>query len=121
MNANCTIYKTSDFIGKKWTIPLILELYKGKGKKKRYSVLKNSLHGITPKLLSMRLKELAKHKLVKKETHANEFPIRCEYSLTKSGLAFIKVVKSMKDWALTHQFKNEHCKKMNCKNCDCGC
>ena len=119
MNQNCTIYKTSDFIGKKWTIPLILELYRGKSVKKRYSELKNKLTGITPKILSMRLKELEKHKLVKKEVHANEFPIRCEYFLTESGLAFIKVIQSMKTWALDHKFKDEHCRRMNCKNCSC--
>jgi DNA-binding HxlR family transcriptional regulator len=118
MDMHCVIFKTSDFIGKKWTIPLVLELHKNKVRK-RFSELKNRLKGITPKLLSMRLKELEKHGLVKKETYSNEFPIRCEYSLTDSGTAFIKVIESMKTWALDYKFKDEHCRKTGCKNCSC--
>ena len=49
MHNNCTIFKTSEFIGKKWTILILVELNKGESPK-RYSELKNALQGITPKI-----------------------------------------------------------------------
>jgi DNA-binding HxlR family transcriptional regulator len=29
MNENCTVYRTMDYLAKKWTIMILLELYKG--------------------------------------------------------------------------------------------
>lgn len=115
MNEKCTIYRTADFIGKKWTIPIILELYK---KKKRYSELKKSLVNITPKILSTRLKELEREKLIKKITDGSKFPKKCEYSLTKSGKEFMPIIKDMKDWALKNRIKNNLCSETNCKHCE---
>lgn len=117
MDQNCVIYETASFIGKKWTLLILLELYKGKDSLKRYSELKNSLLGITPKILSLRLKELEKEKLLKKRVDASNFPIKCEYSLTKSGEDFIKIIKYIKKWALKWNIKNKVCEETNCKNC----
>ena len=36
MNEDCTVYKTMEYISKKWTSLILLELYKGKSEKKRY-------------------------------------------------------------------------------------
>jgi len=35
MDDNCTVYKTMDFISKKWTLLILLELFKGGKRKKR--------------------------------------------------------------------------------------
>jgi DNA-binding HxlR family transcriptional regulator len=117
MDDNCTIYKTMDFIGKRWTLLILLELYKGKPIK-RYSELKENLGEITPKILSTRLKELESHGMIKKEIDASKFPIKCEYSLTERGLDFIRIIKDMKRWALRWNVKNKVCEKSNCKNCE---
>ena len=53
MDKDCSVYKTADFIGKRWTLLILLELYRGK-KIKRYSQIKENLHEITPKMLSTR-------------------------------------------------------------------
>ena len=58
MDNNCTIYKTVDIIAKRWSLLIILEIFKGPGGRKQFTDLKHSLHGITPKILSTRLKEL---------------------------------------------------------------
>ena len=52
MDANCTVYKTMDFISKKWTLLILLELFKEGKEKKRYSEIKNKMDDITPKVLS---------------------------------------------------------------------
>src|SRR3989344_8618007 len=106
----CTIYKTTNFIGKRWTLVILLELYKGKSEIKRYSELKKSLPGITPKILSLRLKELEKESLIKKAIDNSHIPIKCEYSLTESGKDFIKIIKEIKSWSLKWYEGNNSCK-----------
>lgn len=118
MNERCTVYRTTSFVGKKWNILLLLELYKGKSKWKRYSRIKDKLMDITPKVFSARLKELTEEGLIKKKVDASSFPIKCEYSLTESGEDFINVIKRMKSWALTWQVKNKRCEDINCKYCE---
>ena len=100
MDKDCTIYQTTNFIGKRWTLLILLELYRGNTKSKRYSELKRNLIRITPKILSARLKELEKQDLVKKTIDSSEFPIKCNYSLTKSGEDFISIIKDIKKWSL---------------------
>ncbi len=117
MNDDCTIYQTANFIGKRWTLLILLELYKGESKQKRYSEIKKGLSDITPKILSLRLKELGKEGLISKKVDASSFPVKCEYSLTKSGEDFIKIVQDIKKWALKWKVKNIVCEKANCKEC----
>ena len=117
MEQDCTIYKTANFIGKRWTLLILLELYKGESKLKRYSQIKKGMEEITPKILSSRLKELEKEGLIAKKIDASEFPVKCEYSLTKSGEDFIKIIQDMKKWALRWKVKNAVCEKSNCKEC----
>ncbi len=118
MYKDCTIYQTANFIGKRWTLLILLELYKGDSKTKRYSELKNNLPRITPKILSTRLKELEKEKLVNKKIDVKVFPVKCEYSLTKSGEDFIRIIKDIKKWALRWKIKNIVCQNVDCKECE---
>jgi DNA-binding HxlR family transcriptional regulator len=118
MEQDCTIYKTANFIGKRWTMLILLELYKGESKWKRYSEIKRSMEEITPKILSQRLKELEKEGLITKKIDASEFPVKCEYSLTNSGDAFVKIIQDIKKWALKWKIKNIVCEKANCKECE---
>ena len=117
MDSKCTVYRTADFIGKRWTLLMLLELHKGRPSM-RYSRLKESLPGITPKILSSRLKELEKEGLISKKVKTDTFPVSCEYSLTKSGGDFIRIIKDMKKWALKWKFENKTCKSTDCEHCN---
>jgi DNA-binding HxlR family transcriptional regulator len=117
MNESCTIYRTIDFISKKWTLLILLELYKSQGKK-RYSELKQSLLHITPKILSTRLRELEKQGLILKKIDTRTFPVRCEYSLTESGKDFIRIIKDIKKWSLQWKYHNTECEAQDCKYCE---
>jgi len=117
MDDRCTIYRTANFIGKRWTLLILLELYKGRSRWKRYSALKGSLPEITPKMLAARLRELEKEKLVLRRIDTSEFPIKAEYSLTKSGEAFISIIKDIKRWALEHKIKSQVCSSSDCREC----
>ena len=118
MDDNCTVYKTMDYISKKWSLLILLEIYKGKQSKKRYSEIKNKIPEITPKVLSARLKELEKEGLISKNVDASIFPVKSEYTLTKSGLDFIGIIKDIKGWALRWKIDNEVCENLDCKNCE---
>jgi DNA-binding HxlR family transcriptional regulator len=117
MDQTCTIYQTVDFISKKWTLLILLELYKTKGKK-RYQELKNSLPNITPKILSTRLRELETQHLITKKIDASEFPVKCEYALTESGRDFIRIIKDIKKWSLQWKITNKECQHQDCKQCE---
>ncbi|MDY0386631.1 MAG: helix-turn-helix domain-containing protein [Methanolobus sp.] len=115
---DCTIYKTVDIVGKKWSLCIMHELCKGENKQKRFNELKNKLQDVTPKTLSTRLKELEEHGLVEKKVDDSMFPIKSEYSLTESGEEFLSIIQSIKKWGLKWQFDDPKCSGTNCKVCE---
>ena len=117
MDDHCTVYKTVDMVAKKWTMVILLELYRGGGGPKRYNEIKSSLREITPKVLSTRLKELEKDQFITKKIDTSSFPIKTEYTLTQMGLEFIKVIQDIKEWALKWKVDNKVCERLDCKNC----
>ena len=96
---NCVLYKTVNIVGKRWTIHILLELYKGEKKEKGFNELKRRLGGVTPRILSARLIEL-------------------EYYLTESGEEFIKVIQEIKKWGSKWKFSNNECDRPVSKYCD---
>jgi DNA-binding HxlR family transcriptional regulator len=76
MQDGCTVNLTVRYIARKWTLLILLELYKGEGHTRRFSELKNCLGGITQKVLSMRLKELEKEGLLQKKVDETSFPVK---------------------------------------------
>jgi DNA-binding HxlR family transcriptional regulator len=117
MQESCTVNQTVRYLTKKWTLLIILELYKGQAHTRRFSDLKDSLTGITPKILSERLKELESEGLVERRVDITSFPVRSEYTLTESGLGIIEVIRGIKKWALTWKIDNIACGDQDCKNC----
>lgn len=118
MNQRCTIYRTAEFIGKRWTLLILLELHKRNNSWKRYNQIKKCVFGITPKMLSSRLKELNEEGLIKKRVNENFVPVTSEYSLTKGGEEFIDVIKNMKKWSLKWKFRNKNCVNTDCNDCE---
>lgn len=114
---DCTIYKTLSIIGKKWTLLILLELYKGDKETKHFNELKKKVSGITPKVLTIRLKELEEDGIVNKRIDDSVIPVRCQYSLTDSGRELIEVVHDIKMWGLKWKFENEECFNTQCKHC----
>lgn len=117
VQTNCTVNLTVQYLAKKWTLLIILELYKGENYTRRFSELKDSLEGITPKILSERLKELEDEKIVSKTIDTSSFPVKCEYTLTESGLDLIEIIRTIKTWALKWKIDNIPCGNQDCKKC----
>jgi len=117
MDEACTVNLTVKYLTKKWTLLIILELYKGQKHTRRFSELKDSLSDITQKILSERLKELEDEGVITKHVDASTFPVRSEYTLTKSGLELVDVIRGIKHWALKWKIDNIPCGKQDCSKC----
>lgn len=113
----CTVNMTVKYLTKKWTLLIILELYKGDDYTRRFSELKTALAEITPKILSERLKELEEEGIVTRKVDATAFPVKCEYTLTKSGVDLIEIIRDIKRWALKWKIDNIACGEQDCKVC----
>jgi len=116
MANRCAVFQTTSFIGKRWTLLILLELYKGK-QHKRFTELKKSIPGITPKILSSRLKELQKEGLISNSIDSTEIPVKSIYCLSDSGKDFMKIIRDMKNWSVRWKKQSRNCEKTDCKTC----
>jgi len=117
MHDACTVNQTVKYLSKRWTLLIILELYKGDGSTRRFSELREALSGITPKVLSERLKELEDEGIITRRVDATAFPVRADYTLTGSGLEIVDVIRGIKRWALKWKIENIPCGEQDCKMC----
>ena len=117
MDKECTVYQSTHLFGKRWTLLILLELYKGNSGWKRFSAIQKSMEEITPKMLSARLKELEFEELIKKQVDASSFPVKSEYKLTDAGEDFISVIQALKQWTLRWRGDNIACSQSECAEC----
>lgn len=92
----CPCAVTIELLSSKWKILIIRELLK---KPQRYSELKHSVVGISQKMLTQSLKEMAEDKLVNRHVYP-EVPPRVEYSLTPLGQSLRPVIESLNQWGI---------------------
>jgi DNA-binding HxlR family transcriptional regulator len=90
----CGVTKAMRLIGAKWTLSIIHALCE---KEKRFNQLLVELSPISPRTLSLRLKQLEKDGIVSKKIFA-EIPLHVEYRLTKKGSSLKEIVMKMEDW-----------------------
>ena len=93
-HSQCGVQKTLKVIGAKWTAMILHNLFEGRN---RFGELERSLAGISPKTLSIRLKELEGEKIITKKVFA-EVPLHVEYRLTEKGQTLGKIFKVMEQW-----------------------
>jgi DNA-binding HxlR family transcriptional regulator len=90
----CSIEKALEVLGGKWTFLIIRDLSEGV---KRFGELRKSLAGVSPKTLSVRLKQLEEKEIVRRTAYPT-VPPTVEYSLTEKGKSLMPVIKAMKLW-----------------------
>ncbi len=90
-----------EIIGNKWKLlilrNLLLRTY-------RFNELKNSLDGLSQKVLTDNLRQLEADGIVKRTAYA-EVPPRVEYSLSEIGESLRPLFKSMEDWGNSYKEK----------------
>ncbi len=91
---SCGVEKTLKVIGGKWTILIIRDLCDGT---KRFGQLQQSLVGISPRTLALRLHQLEVEGIVKRKVF-KEIPLHVEYSLTTRGESLKEIVVRMREW-----------------------
>ncbi|WP_335869451.1 winged helix-turn-helix transcriptional regulator [Bacillus sp. 2205SS5-2] len=90
----CPIEKIMNIIGPKWTFLILRDLIIGP---RRFGELLRSLNGISPRTLSLRLKELEKEGIINRISYS-EIPPHVEYSLTEKGESLRPIFNAMTDW-----------------------
>ncbi len=90
----CPVERTLGVIGNKWTMLIIRDLLKGT---KRFGELQKSLHGISPRTLSLRMSQLENDGIVRKKIYP-VVPPKTEYSLTKKGQTLASILGQMIEW-----------------------
>lgn len=92
---NCFFELSQMIIGGKWK-PKIL-FYLGQNPVMRFGELRDSIIGISEKMLIQQLKELAKDGVVHREVY-KEVPPKVEYSLTPMGKTLIPILEHLFSW-----------------------
>ena len=114
----CPIRQTIKILGKKWTILIIKDIYYSSRKKLSFMELRRRLENASAKVLSERLKEMMKNKLVKRKVQANTTPPRVYYSLTEKGTDACHIVDDMKKYGLKWGGEDTRdCEKIDCELC----
>ena len=93
----CPVARAVRVLDGKWTMLVIRDLLAGT---RRFSELRASLAGISPKTLTDRLRDLEQHGLVERTSYA-EIPPRVEYRLTPAGRTLEPVLAALADWGRT--------------------
>lgn len=90
----CPVARSLDLLGDRWTLLIVRDLLRGHT---RFTDLMTSLDGISPNLLSARLKNLEEAEVVERSFYS-EHPPRAEYALTEKGLALRPIIRAIYQW-----------------------
>lgn len=69
-----------------------------------FKLLKETVEGITPKMLSKELKDLEVHQLITREVEDTR-PVTIRYSITEHGKTCIPLIKALYEWGQLHRSK----------------
>jgi DNA-binding HxlR family transcriptional regulator len=95
----CPVDNTFKIIGKKFTIHILRNMTMlGQT---RFNQFLESVEGINPKTLAVRLKEMEKSGLISRKVYP-ETPIRIEYSITEKGNALRPIVEQMAAFSMKY-------------------
>jgi len=110
----CPLEVFMSVISKKWSLLIINAL--GIYGRLRFNRIMEELHGISPRTLSDRLKELHGEDLIEREFFA-EIPPRVEYSLTKEGVELRESVIPLLNWVVRRNVASHRAVDCECEEC----
>jgi len=98
---NCSHEHTHDgaaltlrVLGEKWTLQLLHQIVQGNN---RFGQLQRVMTGISPKTLTLRLRELEEAGILTRKVFPG-YPLHVEYAATEQGKALGNVIWAMDDW-----------------------
>ncbi|GAA5053454.1 winged helix-turn-helix transcriptional regulator [Nocardia callitridis] len=96
---NCSIARTVEIVGDRWTLMIVRSLFAFKGLH-RFDELRTEL-GIAKNILSDRLGLLREHGIVEQRRYSDR-PPRYEYHLTTAGRDLLPVILALLSWGDAH-------------------
>ncbi len=94
----CRAREILERVGDKWTLYVVHVLGSGT---RRFSELQREIDGITPRMLTVTVRQLERDGLVVRTVYP-EVPPRVEYTLTESGRTLLVAVTPLVEWATAH-------------------
>jgi DNA-binding HxlR family transcriptional regulator len=111
---NCPIKTSLGVLGKKWTMLIIRDI--GFLKIQRFNRILDSIHGLTPRVLSMRLKELEKEGFIEC-IEKKKSPIMVLWRLTEKGKDTLPILMMLtafgSKWYSNIIFEDKRPRKLN--------
>lgn len=101
MEPDCPSRVVLQRIGDKWT-PLVFQVLKAGPR--RFSAIRTSIQGVTPKVLTQTLRTLERDGLVARTVYA-QVPPRVEYRLTPLGETLLGPLDAVRIWSEEHAGK----------------
>lgn len=95
----CPVDNTFKIIGKKFTLHILRNMTMHN--QNRFNQFLDSIEGINPKTLSVRLREMERNGLISKKIYA-ETPVRIEYAITEKGKALKPIVEQMAAFSMKY-------------------
>ncbi|RIK34111.1 MAG: transcriptional regulator [Chloroflexi bacterium] len=94
-DANCPTRLVLDRVADKWTVLIVGRLALGT---RRFGELSRDVSGISPKVLTQKLRELERDGILTRRVYAS-VPPKVEYDLTPLGKTLIELVQFVQSWA----------------------
>lgn len=98
----CPVETTFDFLKGRWKIKILWKLHTSEVM--RFNELRDSIEGISEKVLTEQLRELEDTQFVKRKVYS-EFPPKVEYSLTDFAKTLSPILAQIADWGLENKDK----------------
>lgn len=87
-----------DRIADKWTVLIVGRL---EGGPRRFGELRRAIEGISPKVLTQKLRELERDGVLTRTVYAS-VPPKVEYRLTTLGTTLTTLLDAIRDWSESH-------------------
>ena len=95
----CPVDNTFRIVGKKFTVLILRDMMNFH--KSRFNQFLESVEGINPKTLSVRLREMERNGLIQRKVFP-ETPIRIEYYITEKGKALKPILEQMAAFSIQY-------------------
>jgi DNA-binding HxlR family transcriptional regulator len=95
----CPVARTLNIIGDRWAILILRDLFLHQTR--RFQDFETTLPGLTPSVLSARLKELESNSVISSRNYADH-PPRLEYFLTPKGRELGPILRALRKWGEKH-------------------
>jgi DNA-binding HxlR family transcriptional regulator len=99
----CSVARTVELVGGKWKGVILYFLL---DQTLRFTELRRTIPGITPRMLTLQLRELEADGLVERTVYP-VVPPRVEYALTPFGRTLSPVIRAMAEWGRRHKRQAE--------------